>query len=222
MRSFTVAALSSLVAVGLAQPFNLGAATSFALLAEDTITVNGEGILITGDVGSFTTVTGDAQGDITGTIFEGGQDVDNALGDAIAVWNEAFALPGVTQSVPKGSKGNILSGNIFTPGVYIFPAQIFIEGNVTLSGAGNYVFTAGSKLTTSTGTNVILTDGALPEDVLWVTDNLVTFAADSSFQGNLISGAQIVMNEAVVVQGTLIAMSFIDAAGTITDINPAG
>jgi predicted TIM-barrel enzyme len=110
----------------------LGAAASFALLAVGTITINGEGISISGDVGSNSAVTGDAQGDVVGTIDVGSQNVDNALGDAIAVWKNARALQGVQETAPKGTHGTILNGDVFTPGVYNFPAQIFIEGNITL------------------------------------------------------------------------------------------
>jgi hypothetical protein len=93
---------------------------------------------------------------------------------------------------------------------------------LVLSGAGTYIFTSGSKITTTAGTSIILTDGALAEEILWASGNAVTLGAESTFQGNLVSGSEIVLTNGITAFGTLVAMESILAAGTITDPNLIG
>jgi hypothetical protein len=77
-----------------------------------------------------------------------------------------------------------LGGHTFTPGVYTFAGVATLTGDVTLSGAGVYIFQLGA-LTVNPGGSVVL-KGATAANVFWVASQ-ATLNSTKAFAGTILS-----------------------------------
>ncbi len=186
------------------QNINLGAASTFAVLAGSTVT-NGGPSVITGDLGVSpgTSVTGFPPGIINGALHAGDSAAAQAKTALLAAQLDAAGrLGGAT--LP----GN-LSGLTFTPGLYKNSTSVMLTtGNVTLDAQGDvnavFIFQMGSTLTTSTGTNVILSGGAQAKNIYWSVGSSATLGVNSTFKGIILAEVSISVNTGAVVDGTLL------------------
>ena len=208
----TLAALSSvglLVAlVGGAQAASsavpLGAADSFVVLAGAGVTNTGPTTL-NGDLGTFptTTITGAGSLTITGTNHAGDGVTQQAKTDLVTAFNNA-AGQGPTSPIAAD-----LGGQTLTAGVYNSSSSIGLTGALTLNAAGNpnavFVFQAGSTLTTASGSQIVLANGAQACNVYWQIGSSATLGTGSSFKGTIIAQASITVTTGASVEGRVLA-----------------
>lgn len=116
----------------------------------------------------------------------------------------------------------VIAGNppgIIPPGCYTSGGAMLITAtaNVTLSGAGVYIFRPGGALTTGANSNVILANGACASDVFWVPAGAATLGANSAlsptptFSGNILDAAGITIGHFANLTGRALAFG-----GTVT------
>lgn len=116
----------------------------------------------------------------------------------------------------------IIGGNppgTIPPGCYSSGGamQITATTNVTLKGAGVYIFRPGGALTTGANSNVLLTNGACASDVYWVPVGATTLGANASlsptptFSGNILDAAGINIGHFANLTGRALAFG-----GTVT------
>jgi len=67
-----------------------------------------------------------------------------------------------------------IGGTTIAPGLYNAPSSLGITGNVTLSGAGVYIFQIPSTLVTASGSKVILAGGATAANIFWQAGSSAT------------------------------------------------
>lgn len=196
-----------------ATALNLGAATSYAVIAGSTITNTGLSVL-TGDVGLYpgTAVTGFPPGIITG---------NTDLGDAQALLaqNAATNAYGVAQSAPSTNSvaGGVLGGTL-TPGVYTASSSMSFTGALTLNGGGDpnavFIFQAGSTLITGSGSSVVLLNGAQPCNVFWQVGSSATLGTTTAFVGTILALTSATLDTGATVDGRVFAQT---AAVTLDD-----
>lgn len=198
-------------------PVSLGSAGNFVILAETAIT-NVPTSAVTGNVG-LSPETGAAIGltcaQVTGTIYS----VD-AAGPLPCRVTDA---PGLTAAI--GSKGTaytdaagrapdyteLAAGNIgglnLGPATYNWSSAVLIPTNVTLTGGANdvWIFQIAQGLTVSSGVQIILAGGALPQNVFWQTAGAVELGTTSQFKGVLMSQTSIAVQTGASVNGRLLA-----------------
>jgi type VI secretion system secreted protein VgrG len=182
-----------------AQSVNLGAATSFAVLAGTTITNTGA-TTITGNVGlhpgsaakGFTTVT------LHGTKHLADAVALNAKNALVTAYNEAAGATPV-KKVPTE-----LGGKTLKPGVYS-SAHLGLTGTLTLDGPGVYVFKAGSTLITASGSRVALINGASVCNVYWQIGSSATLGTTTSFKGTIMALTSISLKTGATLQGRALA-----------------
>lgn len=109
-----------------------------------------------------------------------------AVEDLAAAYNALMALPATITS-----HGAIFgNGETIGPGVYELPAAASLAGTLTLDGGGDanslFVFRINGALTTGSGTNVILTNGASAENIFWVSQGATSLAAMTTMKGTII------------------------------------
>ena len=225
-------ALAVLAAAGLIPVYafrTLGAASAYAVLA-DAVQVNGS-------VGTATIVNdvaaGGGAGRVGGTPVSlgvdatlttaGGTDQTAAVDTALtaaglaanAYYNEALNLPGVDPG------GDLSAAGVLTPGVYYHNGNTTLSaGDLTLTGAGDYLIVIDGDLTTTAGSDLLLAGGAAPANVYLVVNGNVTIGG-SQLNAEVIANGNITTSTGTVVNGKLIA------AGTITfnddnTVNDAG
>jgi hypothetical protein len=111
----------------------------------------------------------------------------------------------------------ILNATTITPGVYHCANPVSITGNVTLDGAGVYVFLFDQTLTQDASTQVILSNGALPENVFWRVGGAVSVGASAKMKGVLLTASSIALVTSAEVTGRLLSKTSVAMnANTVT------
>lgn len=205
----SVAAGGLLVALpGSAQaasaPVKLGTADSFVVLAGSGITNTGPTTL-RGDLGTFptTTITGGSSLTVTGTNHQGDAVTKRAKSDLVTAYNTA-AGEGPTSPI-----SGDLTGKTLKRGVYNSASSIGLTGALTLDGGGDsgavFVFQAGSTLTTGSGSQVNLINGARSCNVFWQLGSSATLGTASRFVGTIMAKTSITATTGARVVGRLLA-----------------
>ncbi|HVL04818.1 MAG TPA: ice-binding family protein [Acidimicrobiales bacterium] len=198
----------------------LGTATSFAVLANTTITNTGA-TTINGDVGLYpgTSVTGFGTVTRSGALHVGNAVAQQALIDAGSAYGDLQS-----RTPCQDLTGQVLGQDVGTaadpllPGVYCFASSAQLTGDLYLSGGGEYVFRIGSTLTTASGSRVILQSGAEACNVYWAVGSSATLGTNSQIAGTIIANVSITANTGAVVDGRLFALT-----GAVTlDANTIG
>jgi Ice-binding-like len=184
-----------------AQPVNLGTAGNFGVLAGSAVTNTGPTAVI-GNVGVSpgTAVSGFPPGTVSGgTHIDSDPVALQAQVDLTAAYVDAAGRPSGT--VVAGDIG----GSTRTPGTYTSSSTLGITGNLTLNGAGVYIFQIASGLTTASGSQVILTGGATADNVFWQVGSSATLGTGSTFNGNILAQASITVTTSAVLNGRALA-----------------
>jgi Ice-binding-like/Bacterial Ig-like domain len=188
-------------------PVALGAASTYAILAFNTVTnVNNPGTIVTGDLGISpgAALVGFPPGQVTGSIHAGDAVAAAAKVALLTAYNDAAGRLGA--AVLAGD----LSGLTFAPGLYKNSTSVMLSaGNLTLDAQGDanavFIFQMGSTLTTSAGTEVILAGGAQATNVYWAVGTSATLGTNSSFQGTILAASAITMETGASIVGRLLA-----------------
>src|SRR5690349_18098687 len=180
-------------------PVNLGAAANFAILAQSAIT-DVPSSAITGDVGLSPT-TGAGIGltcvEVTGVIHSVDAAgplpcrVTNPVGLTAAIGDKGTAYTDAQGRAPDYTElgaGNIGGLNL-GPATYKWGTGVLIPANLTLTGGPNdvWIFQVAQGLTLSSGVQIILAGGALPQNVYWATFAAADLGTTSQFNGVILS-----------------------------------
>jgi hypothetical protein len=214
--SAVVAGAWPVAALSATQP-RLGTALNFTVLAGQTITNTGPTV-ITGQLGLSpgTSVTGFPPGS-SGTQHKTDAVAGLAQTDLVTAYNDAANAPTTSDMTSQN-----LAGKNLTPGVYAFSSAAYLNGPLTLSGNGVYIFKIGSALITGSGAVVNLRNGAQACAVYWQITSSATIGSGAHFQGNVMALESITM----VTGATLVGRALARNAALTLDTNqitpPAG
>ena len=136
-------------------------------------------------------------------IVSSSNDMGTAYDDARGRLNPNFTNVG----------GSNLAGLTLAPGLYKWSSSInlAVSTSVTLNGGPNdvWIMQVAGGLTTGANTNIVLTGGAVPENVFWQLDTALTVGATSSFKGVVLAGSAITIGAGSTVNGRLLAKTAI-------------
>ena len=196
-----------------------GTACGFGILGATPVVSNvGPTIVTNGDVGIWPalSITGFPPGLINGGTKHLGDPVaQQAQADLTVAYNNAAGAPGGAALTAD------IGGQTLAPGVYKATTTLGITGDLTLSGSANgvWIFQVGSTLTTAAGpgmSRVILTGGALPQNVTWQIGSSATLGTGSTFAGSILAQASITVGTGATLNGRALART-----GAVTlDSNP--
>lgn len=152
------------------------------------ITVEADGVVI---VDSMTVTPG------AGTyrvLFNMNYSIDPAPGDitviaAAEVSSLYTTLIGLTST---GAHGAVFGlGETITPGVYDVASAADIQGVLTLDGLGSatslFVFRINGALTSTAGSSILMTNGAVSSNVFWVSEGATALGANTTFVGTALA-----------------------------------
>jgi hypothetical protein len=186
-------------------PVPLGTACMFGILAATPAVTSSGPTNVTGDIGIWpaASIVGFPPGTLTGTEYAGDAVAQTAQGDLTTAYNYAAAAAG----------GAVLpadiGGETLAPGVYKTTSaqpSLGITGNLTLSGNGVYIFQIVSTLTTAANnSDVILSGGALPQNVFWQVGSSATLGTSTTFQGIIMAQASISLDTGATLNGSALA-----------------
>ncbi len=132
-------------------------------------------------------------------------DLTTAVSNMEAAYTAAAAkAPGFTELY----SGN-LGGQTLAPGVYKWSSGVTIPTNVTLSGSATdvWIFQIAGGLTQASATSVILSGGALPQNIFWQVASGVTIGSTAHIAGVILSKTSIIMGTNSSVNGRLLAQT---------------
>ena len=189
--------------IGLS-PAARGFLTGWSLITEPTDTYfTSAQVAAPGKLYAADNVGGTTSSDLTTAVGDLGTAYTAAKGMAPAGGGLTTACPGT----------GILNNLTITPGVYTCTTQLSIGAgtNVTLSGAGVYVIRTTAGLTQAAGTQVLLTGGAVAQNVFWVFDQTATIGGTAGgttkMAGVILAKTNIVVGTNATVNGRLLAQT---------------
>jgi hypothetical protein len=151
---------------------------------------------------------------VTGAIYAPGyapptpSNLTTAIGDKLAAYNAAAAMAtaggGLADACPVGGSGNF-GGLTLTPGVYKCTVAVSIPTAtaLTFSGAGVYVIQTTQTLTQAANTQVILSNGALAQNIFWQVAGAVSIQAGAHMEGNILSASNIALVTGATLHGRM-------------------
>ena len=134
-----------------------------------------------------------------------------AIGDMqLAFADAAGRAPKVTEL----GTGNI-GGMTLTPGVYKWSTALLIPASITLAGGATdvWVFQIAQNLMVSSATNVVLTGGAVSQNVFWQVAGLADLGTTAQFEGVILSQTSIVLEAGASINGRLLAQTAVTLSG---------
>lgn len=154
---------------------------------------------------------------VTGAIYAPGYapptpaNLTTAVHDKLIAYNAAFGMATAGGGAAGGSPGvacpnaGDLGGQTLTPGVYTcgIPVQISTGLDLTLNGAGVYIIKTTGTLTQAANTHVLLTGGALPQNVFWQVAGAVSIEAGAHMEGTILSASNIALVTGATLKGRL-------------------
>jgi ice-binding like protein len=198
-------------------PVELGAAANYVILAQSEIT-NVPTSAVTGNVG-LSPATGAAIGipcaEMTGVMnaVDSAGPLPCSVMDAVGL-TAAVGAAGTAYTDAQGRAPDyteLAAGNIgglnLSPATYKWSTAVSIPTTLTLTGGPNdvWIFQIGQGLTVSSGVQVILVGGALPQNVYWATFGVAQLGTTSKFNGVILSQTSIVMNTGATLDGRMFA-----------------
>jgi hypothetical protein len=143
-------------------------------------------------------------------------DLTTAVLDMQAAYTVAAGLApsggGLVTSCPGGDYGttgafsDVNDGGALAAGVYTCAVDVTIPGNLTLTGGASsvWVFQITGTLSQASATQVLLTGGALPQNVFWQVSGIVTVGTTAIMQGIVLAQTNIDVQTAATVTGRLL------------------
>lgn len=185
---FIIAAIASLVSfqsTSFAQVINLGTAADFVLFTTNGAVTNVGITHLTGHVGS-NVGSSTGFGNVDGVMH----DQDPASAQATLDLNAAYLQ--LDGAVTTNSPGVLLgSGMTLVPGVHNVPSAATLNGLLTLDAQNVadaiFIIQIEGAFGVGTGTNVVLTNGALACNVYWKVDGAVSIAANATMKGTIVA-----------------------------------
>jgi len=188
--------------VNFGQAPDLGVASGLVLFTAGGAFNNTGATYVTGDIGSNSDyVTGFLPGIVVGTIYD---PLDPTLVQAATDVGLAYSyLSGLTCGAVIGN--TLGGGQILTPNIYCPGDASTLTGDLTLNGQGDcnslFIFKINGAFSTSTNSNVLLTNGAQAKNVYWQINGQFTLGGGSVFRGTMIGGGAIILNAGATLYG---------------------
>lgn len=214
-------------------PVALGAASDYVILAQTGVSTVPTSA-ITGNIGispaAATFITGFSLSLSAGSPFATSTQVTGnvyAPGYAAPTPANLTSAIGAMQTAYTNAAGRTLpdhvelaAGNIggltLPAGLYRWSNTVTIPASVTLSGGATdtWIFQIAGGLTQSNGTRVILSGGALAENVVWQVAGAVTLGTTARLEGRVLSQTAITLGTGARVNGRLFAQTAVSLASS--------
>jgi len=200
-----VAAAASFVDLGTAGSYSVLAGAGVANTGEATVLALKLGLSPTGVIAGFPPGTAQATDDKNPAAEQAQADRQAAYEDAAA--QESTATFAGDQA-----------GATFKPGVHTSAAASTNTGTMTLDADGDssavFVFQIGGALSPAAGAKVVLTDGALANNVYWQVVGAVSLGAGAKYVGTFLGASTVSFGEGASLKGRALTSSTVALANS--------
>ncbi|KAF8164849.1 antifreeze protein [Crassisporium funariophilum] len=131
--------------------------------------------------------------------------LSTAISDCGTAYGDADGRTNPT-STNIGTAGSI-GGLTITTGLYKFTGSVTIPTSVTISGSATdrWIFQITGTLIQTGSTQVILSGGALPQNIVWVVSGAVTVGGSAVFNGVVLGGTSVTLETGSTLNGRICA-----------------
>jgi hypothetical protein len=125
--------------------------------------------------------------------------VNTAYNDMLTAYTDASsrAVSGANTDI----LGGVIPVHTFVPGVYKWNSNVGFNGDVTLNGAGVYIFIITGTFDLAAATSIILAGGATAENVFFAIAGATTLHANSVAAGQFLTKTNIAMQDGATLTG---------------------
>ncbi|MCW2842688.1 MAG: hypothetical protein JWN22_604 [Nocardioides sp.] len=193
---------------------DLGTAAGYSVLGGSGVSNTGAATVLAGDLGLSPTgvIAGFPPGTTAGTIHDKDAAAEQAQSDRQAAYDAAAA------QTSTGTFAGDQAGVILKPGVYTAAAAISNSGTMTLDADGDssavFVFQIGAAFGAAAASKVVLTDGALANNVYWQVVGAVSLGAGAKAVGTFLGAAAITFGEGASIKGRALTPSTVALANS--------
>lgn len=217
---------------------SLGTAADYAILAKSGVSTVPSSV-VTGNVGvspaARTGLTGwSLINEPTDTFFTSAQvvapgklyaadnvggttsaDLTTAVGNMETAYTAAAGRTATSAATTNVGAGT-LTGLTLTPGVYEWGTAVNIPTDLTLNGSATdvWIFKVAGTLDMAAAKNVILSGGALPQNIFWQVSDVVTMGANTHFEGIVLGQTAITFGNLASINGRLLAQTAVNLDAT--------
>jgi hypothetical protein len=213
-------------------PVALGTAATYVILSKSA-TSNVPTSAITGNIGlspaaasfitgfALTLPAGGASStspQVTGSVYASDYasptpaNLTTAIGDMQTAYVDAAGRP--TPDHTELAAGNI-GGLTLPAGLYKWSNTVTIPTDVTLNGGANdvWIFQIAGGITQASAAKVILTGGALAQNIFWQAVGVVDIGTTAHMEGEILSQTSITLHTGASANGRLLAQTAVTLAG---------
>ncbi len=220
---------------------NLGTAGNFVILTKAGVSTTGVTAIV-GDVGvspaAATYLTGfgliaDASnefstspGIVTGNLYAANYapPTPTAMTTSISDMEIAYT-DAAGRTLPDYTELNAgeLGGLTLSPGLYKWSSAVLISTDVILEGNSSdvWIFQVAQTLDLANGKQIILSGGALPQNIFWQVGSSTSLGTTSVFNGNILSKTAIVMNTGATLNGRALSQTEVTLDANTVNVVPA-
>jgi hypothetical protein len=210
---------------GVALIVDLGSASQYVILAETAISTVSPSV-ITGDLGispaAATYITGfsptlatggtfSTSSQVTGKIYAAdyASPTPTTLTTAIGDMGTAFTAAAGRAPDVTGLGAGSIGGKTLPAGVYRWGTGLLMATDVTLTGSATdvWIFQIAKNLTVSNGAHLVLSGGALPQNVFWQVSGDVSLGTTVQFDGTILCQTAITLGTGASITGRLLAQT---------------
>jgi hypothetical protein len=178
-------------------PVGRGSLTGWSLITEPTDTY-------------FTSAQVVAPGKLYAADQVGGT-TSTDLGTAVLNMQAAYTDAASRSSNLTGLGAGTVAYQTLVPGVYTWGSNVTITTDLILDAQGNanavWIFQISGTLNMAAAKNVILSGGALPQNIFWQVAGAVTLGTTSHFEGIILAQTNIVLQTGATLSGRALAQS---------------
>ena len=174
--------------------------TGWSLIAEPTDTsFTSAQVVAPGKLYAADNVGGTTKPDLNTAVLDMGTAYTNAAGRT--------ATSAATTDVGAGT----LTSLTLPPGVYEWGSAVTIPTELTLNGSATdvWIFKVAGTLTMAAAKSVILSGGALPQNIFWQVAGAVNIGANTHFEGIILGQTSITFGNKASINGRMLAQSAI-------------
>ena len=179
-------------------------AATFSVLGGAGVANTGAGTDLAGDVGLSPAgvLSGFPPGTTHGTIHDKDDVAEAAQADRQLAYDEAAAQPSTTTF--SGDQ----AGVTFGPGVHTSAAAFTNTGTMTLDAGGDptavFVFQIGAAFGGAAASKVVLTGGAIANNVFWQVVGALSFGAGAKYAGTYLGAGAITIGDGASIKGRVL------------------
>ena len=146
-------------------------------------------------------------------------DLTTAVGNMETAYTDAAGRTPTSAATTNVGAGT-LTDLTLAPGIYEWGSAVNIPTDLTLNGSATdvWVFKVAGTLDMAAAKNVILSGGALPQNIFWQISGAVTVGAGTHFEGIVLSQTSITFGNLASINGRLLAQTAVVLDATTVTI----